>query len=424
MTLVAFGINYKTASLPVREQVAQSLKNPLCIANKIRSKWPDSAFLSVATCNRIELYLSIPHEHLTIHAFTDIFPLCTDTLTQQSYLYTDHNAIRHLLHVAVGLDSMMLGEPQILGQLKHAYHEAELNDHLNPSLRSIFSFIFNESKKIRHQSGINQHPISIASAASKLLYQNGSSLKTRQALLIGTGEMATLMAKYLQSDNHIQWFVASKTRDRTTPLVTRLSATPLTITEIPSYLQDMDIIISATTCPMPFIHAPMIKEALRHRLDRPLLILDLAVPRNVASNVGGLPQVSLFNIDDLHATIESGRQKREEAAQYATQLIEHALLNLQQQEKILSAKNLICDYRKHMQYLAQGELARAKKKLHNGASEDDVMSELCDRLVNKLTHLPTLKLKQAASQDHQALLDLADYLFNPSLGDASHEKIS
>jgi glutamyl-tRNA reductase len=419
MTFFVCGVNYKTAPLFIREKVAQHLgSTPFALTHLKKLQ----EHLILSTCNRTEIYAETNDKKTLLSVFTDFFEI--PLLEEHLYCYEGYDAIHHTLRVACGIDSMMLGEPQILGQMKRAYTLAEELGSARKQLRSIFPFIFSASKRIRHQSGIGHNPISIASAATHLIAHLFSDFTKLNTLIIGTGEMATLVTKYLAKQGVHHFFVASRTLENATILAESLQAPSLTISEIPSYLKKVDLVITATSCPMPFIDKKMVEQALTSRPDQPLVILDLAVPRDVEEEVGQIKQVSLFNVDDLHATIKCNMIKKQKAAAFAEELIQEQLQEYTHWRRSLKAKHVIRDFRTQMQGFANSELQRAKQQLNNGQCQYSVLNEFSERLLNKLMHLPTLGLKQAASDNRQELLELAEYLFTSSLSTISHEKIS
>ncbi len=419
MAFFACGVNYKTTPLAVREKIAQHLgSTPFAFTQ-------DKALqehLVLSTCNRTELYAEAPDRQTVLNVFTHFFD--TPFFEEYLYCYEGYDAIHHALRVACGIDSMMVGEAQIFGQMKRAYALAEELGFVKKQLRLIFPYIFSAIKRIRHQSGIGHNPVSIASAATRLITQLFTDFSALKTLIIGTGEMATLMTQYLGKQGVHQFFVASRTLENATMLAETLHAPSLTISEIPTYLAKVDLVITATACPVPFIHKTMVKQALTCRSSHRLVILDLAVPRDVEEEVGELNDVSLFNIDDLHATIESNMLKRQQAAQYAEELIQQELAQYADWRRSLKANDVICDFRTQMQDLADSELRRAKQKLNNGQCQYSVLNEFSERLLNKLMHLPTIGLKQVASDNRHELLELAQYLFTSSLSTTTHEKIS
>jgi len=318
------------------------------------------------------------------------------------------------LRVASGLDSMMLGEPQILGQMKLAYQQACRVGTVKSNLRHVFEYMFSASKRVRTQSGIGNNPISIAFAAVQLIGKLFKDYQTLNVLIIGSGETSSLVAKYLHNQGVSRFMIASRTSANAQILAERFAGVALSIGDIPNYLSQADVVITATACPLPFINKGLVEHALNQRAHAPMFFLDLAVPRDIESNVSELEAVHLYNIDDLQAMIEKGMNERRAAAIEAEQLIDCELDNYVRLHRTLQAKGVICDYRNQMQDLAQQELQRAMQKLEAGQCQYSVLTEFSERLVKKLTHTPTVGLRQAAWDDREELLDLAKYLFNGS----------
>lgn len=424
MVFVAFGINHKTAPLAVREAIAFS---PEAITQDIKelitSKIAHEAvFLS--TCNRTELYCTMDDPSLLLPWFTKKQSIDANTLSPYIYHYENEAAIRHILRVASGLDSMILGEPQILGQLKQAYQTAQSVDAVHHPLRSLFQFIFSASKRIRYKSGIGNNPISMAYAAVSRIKNSFPLLSKKRIFIIGSGETAALVAKYLHQEGAQDFMIASRTEENAEKLSLQFKAKALTITDIPTHLSDADIIISATACPLPFINKKMVEQALLKRHQAPMFFLDLAVPRDIEPDVGTLENVHLYNIDDLHTTIKKGMHERQKAALLAEQLLEDEIELYCQWHRSRRATNIICDYRSQMEALAQGELNRAIQQLNQGNCQYTVVTKLCDRLLNKLLHKPTLGLRQAASDDRHALFELAHYLFGTEEDQKKYEEVT
>ncbi|WP_419418975.1 glutamyl-tRNA reductase [Legionella sp. D16C41] len=412
MVFVACGLNYKTAPLEVREKIAlPPARQDSFLQNLIAQPAVNEAAI-LSTCNRTEIYCETDNPKELLPWIAEEHHLIKKELLPFFYLYPGEEGIRHTLRVASGLDSMMLGEPQILGQMKQAYKQACQAGTIKTNLRFIFEYVFKASKRVRNRSGIGTNPISVAYAAVQLISKLFSSSKDLDVFLIGSGETATLVAKYLHKQGLHRFKVASRTRENAELLAANFNGEALAIGDIPEYLAQADVVISATACPLPFINKSLVANSLIKRNYAPMFFLDLAVPRDIEPDVGKLQNVSLYNIDDLQTMIEQGMNERRTAALQAEQLIDCELDNYIRWHRSLRAKEVICDYRHRMQLLAEEELRRAKTKLSNGFNQDLVLREFCDRLVNKLTHHPTTGLKQAAWDGRQELLDLTHYLFN------------
>jgi len=424
MVFVACGLNHKTAPIHVREKIAlppamhDTLLNNLLDLSEVN----EAAILS--TCNRTELYCDTHDPQAIVQWLAQEHQLSVETLSPYLYIHQGNHGIKHTLRVASGLDSMMVGEPQILGQMKQAYQQACRLGSVKTQLRPAFEYIFSASKRIRNQSGIGVNPVSIAYAAVQLIGRCFSNYKSLNVFLIGSGETASLVAKYLHQQGVHRFMIAGRTPENAEKLAQTFGGTALSISDIPEYLPEADVVISATACPLPFINKNLVENALTKRNQKKMLFLDLAVPRDIEANVKDLEHVHLYNIDDMQMMIEQGMDERRNAALEAEQLIESELENYIRWNRSLRAKNVICDYRSQMKSLAHSELERALKKLSNGQNQQTVLTEFSERLVNKLTHNPTTGLRQIAWDDREDLLTLAQYLFNTTEYLPSYEEIT
>lgn len=424
MSFVTCGLNHKTAPLSLREQLAcsESMRPELLHSLLKLPQVSEAAILS--TCNRTEIYCHTENPEILSHWLADRHELSHESLSPFLYLHQGHESVRHTLRVASGLDSMMIGEPQILGQMKKAYQQACELGTVKTQLRNVFEYVFSASKRIRNRSGIGTNPVSIAYAAVQLVGQLFKDFKPLKVFLIGSGETSALVAKYLHQQGAEQFMIASRTLENAQKLAATFNGLTLSITDIPQYLAEADVVISATTCPLPFINKGLVEHALQQRASRPMFFLDLAVPRDIEPNVKEIEQVRLYNIDDLQVLIEKGMDDRRHAALEAEQLIDSELDNYIRWHRSRKTKNIICDYRNHMQSLAQNELDRALKQLALGHCQQSVLHEFTQRLVNKLSHNPTVGFKNLAWHDREDLLTLAQSLFSPTTPIASHEEIA
>lgn len=411
MAFVACGLNYKTAPLAVREKMALSTEmHTTFLADLITCPSINEAAV-LSTCNRTELYCDTDEPSQVAHWFTQQYPYTTHSLLPYLYQHEEEQGIRHLLRVASGLDSMMLGEPQILGQMKQAYQQACAAGTVKNNLRYAFQYVFSASKRIRSLSGIGNNPVSVAFAAVSLINQLFTDFTALRVLIIGSGETAGLVMKYLHQQGVTHFMVASRAQDNALQLSKIYQGVALSITDIPHYLAQADVVISATACPLPFISKKLVEHAQDTRQAKPMFFLDLAVPRDIEPEVADLPHVHLYNIDDLHTIIEKGMDERRTAALQAEQIVESELDNYLRKHRSLQATGVIRNYRTSMQHLAQHELQRALQRLSSGECQQQVLTEFSQRLVKKLTHQPTVGLRQAAWDGRAEVLDLANYLF-------------
>ena len=420
MVFVACGLNHKTAPLEVREKLALSASMQDSVLARLVDLPSIHEAAILSTCNRTEIYCDTNDPRTIVNWLAHEHEMAPETLNPYLYIHEGHQGVRHTLRVASGLDSMMLGEPQILGQLKDAYHQACRVGTIKNNLQFVFQQVFSASKRIRTQSGIGNNPVSIAYAAVQLIGQIFSEFSALNVFIIGSGETAGLVAKYLEQEGVHRFMIASRTPAHTKLLANTHGARALTIADIPQYLPQADVVISATSCPLPFINKSLVEHAMSQRSKVPMFFLDLALPRDIETNVAELDGVHLYNIDDLQNVVMTGMSERRIAAQKAEQLVESEVDQFIRRHRSLKAKTLICDYRNQMQTVAQQELQRAIQKLSAGHCQFSVLEEFGERLVNKLTHTPTIGLQQAAWDNREELLDLAKYLLDHS----PYEKIT
>lgn len=424
MVFVACGLNHKTAPINVREKVALSSAGQDSTLNSLLSLPEVNEAIILSTCNRTEIYCDTHDPHGLIRWLAYEHQLSPDMLAPYTYIHKGQEGIKHALRVASGLDSMMIGEPQVLGQMKQAYQYANQQGAINTGLRPIFEYIFSASKRIRTQSGIGNNPVSVAYAGVQLISALYSDYQALNVLLIGSGETAALIAKYLHQQGVRYFTVANRTLENAEKLASVFGGKTIPISNLAQCLPEADVVITATACPIPFINKNLVEHALLQRNNQPMFFLDLAVPRNIEENILELTHVHLYNVDHLQRMTEKGMEERRQAAIHAEQLIENELSNYLHKQRSLKAKKIICDYRTQMQDLAQKELQRALKKLSAGHCQQTVLNEFSERLTNKLTHNPTTGLKQIARDGREDLFTLAQYLFNTTNYQTSYEEIS
>lgn len=415
MVFLACGINHKTAPITIREKVSvsdeqhnQSLLKKLLATSHVT----EAALLS--TCNRTELYCDASDAQLISAWFAKEHGLSEVEVTNSFYHYHENEGVKHAMRVACGLDSMMLGEPQILGQMKNAYRIAESIGSIGATLRPIFHHVFSASKRIRTHTGIGVSPVSIAYASVNLVKQIfNDNIPKLSVFLIGSGETSQLVAKYLKQAGVSTFYVASRTLNNAKKLAQSIGGQPLSIGDIPQFLPDSDIVISATACPLPFISHGLIQKAMQFREGKPMFLLDLAVPRDIEQEVHEINNVHLYNIDDLQHLVDEGLTERQTAASHAEQIIDYELEEYIRWHRTLKATATLKRYRKRMNTIAEQELTRITRRLRsNAVNPEEALAELKYRLVNKLAHKPTVGLKRAARDNRDDLLSLVSYLFN------------
>lgn len=413
MGFLAIGINHKTAAVDVRERVAFS---PEHLAEALQRMRADTATQEVAilsTCNRTEVYCTqdSPDASRVLQWLADYHGLPTEQLTGSSYQYQEADAVRHMMRVAAGLDSMVLGEPQILGQMKDAWQAARTAGTLGPRLDRLFQSTFNTVKQVRTETAIGENPVSVAFAAVSLSRQIFSDLRRSTALLIGAGETITLVARHLHQQGVSKIIVANRTLERARQLTDELGARAIVLHQIPEVLAECDIVISSTASPLPILGKGAVERALRQRRHKPMFMVDIAVPRDIEPEVGRLADVYLYTVDDLHEVIEENRRSRQGAADAAERMIELGTDDFMQRLRALAAVDVLRRYRQKAEGLRDQELARALARLQRGGDPAAVLSELARGLTNKLLHTPSVQLKQMSAAGRGDALALAQELF-------------
>ncbi|MDR5899515.1 glutamyl-tRNA reductase [Halomonas vilamensis] len=415
MTLLALGINHRTATVAVREQVAftpaqlESALEELCSLPQIS----EAAVLS--TCNRTELYCvtDAAGEQTVLNWLGRFHNLRVDDLARCAYHYLDNDAARHLMRVAVGLDSMVLGEPQILGQLKDAYQQARHARGLGGQLERLFQHTFAVAKQVRTETGIGKNPVSVAYAAVSMANRIFDDFSRSRALLIGAGETIELVARHLHEAGVRELTVANRTRERAEKISAALGANAITLSEIPEALVDADIVISSTASPLPIVGKGVMERALKKRRHRPVFMVDIAVPRDIEPEVGELADVFLYTVDDLQEVIEENRRHRQVAADQAESLIEHGVSHWQHERRVRNGGELIREYRRHGEALRDLSREQALERLARGEDPAAVVERLAHQLANRLMHQPTQAIRDASSKEESALLDAVPRLLMP-----------
>ncbi len=414
MHLLALGINHHTAPVAIRERAAippDRLAEALHDLTR-RGGAGEAAILS--TCNRTELYcgLDSPHDERVLAWFCDYHRLRVDDIAPYLYRYPDREAVRHAFRVAAGLDSMMIGETQILGQMKDAFAVAHRVGATGKLLNRLFQQTFACAKQVRTNTAIGASAVSVASAAVRLAKQIFSRLADQTVLLIGAGEMIELAARHLKEHGVTRLIVANRTVERAQALTGRVGGLAIALAEMPQYLAQADIVISSTASPLPILGKGAVESALKVRRHRPMFMVDIAVPRDIEPEVGSLDDVYLYTIDDLRQVVEENLKSREEAAREAERIIDLEVDHFMRWVRSLEAVPTIRALREAAATIERAELNRARALLAAGQEPRKLLEELARRLTAKFTHSPTRALRQADAEGNRELLEAARRLFN------------
>ena len=407
MTLLVLGINHKTASVSVREKVAFSNeKRELALQQIYHQNLAEGAVI-LSTCNRTEVYFHhrqiSPQEcekwlHNAEQWFADIHQLSLAELNPSIYTYQNQQAANHLMRVACGLDSLILGEPQILGQVKQAFQITEdyyqaANLLLSTELSRLFQKTFSTAKRVRTETHIGESAVSVAYAACSLARQIFESLRNLNILLVGAGETIELVSRHLLRHGVKKLMIANRTRERAVQLVEKLATETqidvFGLDELQYALHQADIVISSTGSPNVLITQDMVKQSQEVRHYVPMLLVDIAVPRDIDETVAELDSVYHYTVDDLQDIIQRNLNQRELASEQAQEIISQECHDFFEWLKVHQFSNLIKYYRQDAERIRQELLEKAQLSLQNGELAEDILQELSYKLMNKLIHVPT-----------------------------------
>lgn len=416
MTLLAFGINHTTAPLALRERVAFAPEN---LHSAMQEACAHAGLTEVAilsTCNRTEIYAASEGDAAAIQQWlVDHTAIEAADLANSYYCYQDHEAVRHMMKVAGGLDSLVLGEPQILGQMKSAFASAKDAGTLGAELHATFQQVFNIAKRVRTETAIGENPVSVAYAAVSLAQQIFSNLKQDTALLIGAGETIELVARHLVEQGIKHIIVANRTLDRAQRLAREFNGEAILLADIPEQLHRADLVISSTASQLPLLGKGAVESALKKRKHKPMFMLDIAVPRDIEEQVGELDDVYLYTVDDLHAVIDENKKSRVAAADQAEEIISEGVELFLRHQRALSAVETVKAYRNKAEQMRDLELQKALRSLHSGVNPEQVLQQFARNLTNKLIHSPTTVLKEASASSRHHVIQVAQELFDLSL---------
>jgi len=412
MYLMAYGINHKSAPLSVREQLAFHPEQTPEVLHALISREAVNEAVVLSTCNRTEIYTASNH-HGAVKEWLSKQPRVSNhEISTFCYQYQGVDMVRHLMRVASGLDSMVLGEPQILGQIKHAYSIACDAGTVGGRLKHLFPAVFAASKQVRTKTAIGGDSVSIAYAVVQLARRIFSDLAQCKILLIGAGDTIELVATHLYGQGARQLIIANRTVERARKLSDQLQAHPIRIGDVPAYLTDSDIVITATASQLPILGKGTMESVLRQRKRRPIFMADLAVPRDIEPEVGQLEDIYLYNIDNLQSIVSQNLKNREEAARQAEAMIEMQATHYMRQLRVMNASDMIRKFRMQVEGVRDKELKKALDHLQRSNNPQAALASLAHNLTNKIMHQPTVKLREAAYYEQFDLLLLMKDLFD------------
>ncbi len=359
----------------------------------------------VSTCNRTEIYTSgdcakaVIAEMLSRTAGIPALDIMDNT-----YYYTQEDALSHLMKVAAGLDSLVLGEPQILGQIKQAFAQAKAAGTIGPQLQKLFQHTFSIAKKVRSDTDIGANAVSVAYVAVQLSKHLFSALTDTRALIIGAGETSELVVKHLYEQGVRDITVANRTLERAQKLATPVNGKVITLAQIPLHLHEADIVISSTASQLPILGKGVVERALKERKNEPIFLVDLAVPRDIENEVGELDDAFLYTVDDLQNIVEENIASRQEAAQQAQEIIADSINGFFEWQEVQANRDVFVQYRRDSEEKKDRLVEKALNQLQEGKAAESVIVELSNKLLNQLIHGPTQALKTASLDDNAEIL--------------------
>ena len=414
MALLTLGLNHTTTPVELREQVAFDATRLPDILAQLIQEFPDvreSAILS--TCNRTELFLAIDgnFELDLVGWLAGFHGVDPDMLAPHIYRFKDLQAAKHMVRVASGLDSLVLGEPQILGQFKDAIRIARNALTCGTELEQTFSRVLSIAKRVRTETAIGRNPVSVAYTSVNLANHIFSDLSSCKVTLVGAGETIQLVAEHLIGQGVREIDVVNRTLANAKTLAASIDGFAWSLDELGERIQYADIVITSTGAPIPVIGKGIVERAQKVRRHKPMLMIDLAVPRDIEPEVGEIESVYLYTVDDLKGVIEKGLEHRQEAARHAERLIDSALDSWQRDIRGYRAVDTIKQLREGIEELSEHELAQALRMLESGKPADEVLAQLSRNLTNKFLHSPTVALRSAAEQGDLSLIEATNRLF-------------
>lgn len=417
MPLLTIGINHKTAPVEVRERIVFASEHLAETLAELKGLPGIEEASVLSTCNRTEVTTwhnasdTSEAEQTLVDWIAQRHDFHPDHLGEYLFIHHDAAAVRHILRVACGLDSLVLGEPQILGQLKSAWQAARDHKGLGRHLDRLYQHSFTTAKQIRTETAIGSSAVSVAFAAVGLAKKIYGDLRRHSALMIGAGETIELAARHLRSQSIGKLIVANRTVERAQTLAQDFDGEAIALTELTEHLADADIVISSTASPLPVVGKGTVERALKKRKRRPIFMVDIAVPRDIEPEVGELADIYLYTVDDLHDVIEENMNSRRQAAEKAEELIEGQVEAFLGWLKSQDAVETIRRFRTDAKDTSDSVASQAKKLLLQGRSPEDVIDYVTHTLTNKLLHAPTSTLNQAAREGRDDLLEAAMEIF-------------
>ncbi len=412
MPLVIVGINHRTAPVEIREKIVFGGAELPAALRELSALPAVRESVILSTCNRTEIYCHADSTEVGLVSWLEHWhDLAATSVHQCLYQHQATQAVTHIFNVATGLDSMVLGEPQILGQLKEAYRCAQHTGATGPYLNRLFQAAFSVAKRVRTQTRIGANAVSVASAAVALARNVFERFDEQTVLLVGAGETISLAARHLHANGVKRMIIANRSLERATELALEFNAYAVSLDALNVHLPEADILLTSTASPTPVITYDAVVRAIKARKRRPMFMVDIAVPRDIDPRIGDLEDVYLFTIDDIESVVNENIASRRAAARDADRLIAAEVLQFEQQMKTLDAVPAIRQLREDAEALRSQTLAQAQRMLAKGRSPNEAMEFLASTLTNRLIHSPSQRLRTAAENGETDIIRAAQELF-------------
>jgi len=418
MPLLITGISHHTATLEIREKIAITRLDYDARVKELHELDGIEEAVVVSTCNRTEIYSVGPKQsRQQVHQWLQAKGgLSDEEMSLHCYVHERDQAVRHLFRVSGGLESLVLGESQIVGQLKEAWQMANEAGVVGKVLDRLFQHAFATGKRIRSKTHIGDHPVSVAYTTVMLAKQIFGDLNSKTVILVGAGEMVELCGRHLHDKGLSSLIIANRSIERAAELAEQFGGLAVSLTDLPEILYKADILISSTASLEPVIQAKSVRAALKQRRNQPMFLVDIAVPRDIHPDVGKLGNIYLYTIDDLQKVVDKNLSKRTEAAKAASgdidESVDEFLRWLNSARAVVYLQNL----HKHARMNSDELVTKALRKIRAGKDPEQVVTQLAHTLTKRILHLPSTRLRQAAEEQDDDLLRVANRLFEPEKG--------
>lgn len=418
MPLLITGISHHTATLEIREKIAITRLDYVARVKELHELDGIEEVVIVSTCNRTEIYSVGPQQsRQQVHQWLQAKGgLSDEEMSHHCYVRERDHAVRHLFRVSGGLESLVLGESQIVGQLKDAWQMANEAGVVGKVLDRLFQHAFATGKRIRSKTHIGDHPVSVAYTTVMLAKQIFGDLISKTVILVGAGEMVELCGRHLHDKGLSSLIIANRSIERAAELAEQFGGLAVSLTDLPDVLHKADILISSTASLEPVIQAKSVKAALKQRRNQPMFLVDIAVPRDIHPDVGKLGNVYLYTIDDLQKVVDKNLSKRNEAAKAASGDIDEAVDEFLRWLNSARAAVYLQNLHKHARMNSDELVNKALRKIRAGKDPEQVVTQLAHTLTKRILHLPSTRLRQAAEEQDDDLLRVANRLFEPEEG--------